>query len=331
MRDSDPEVSVLMISYNHASFIEEAIDSVLAQQTTFPYEIVIYDDKSGDSSRSIIRQYAEKHPELIRTILPEENQYSKGRSPLCDFLIPAARGRYLAELECDDCWTDPGKLQSQYELMEASKDIALCAHSAELFNQEKGVVEGVSNPNDEIIEITTEDIIDRGGAALATCSFFYRTDDLVDYPAWKPADCPVGDWPLMLFLSVKGKVVCLPNIMGRYRVAVSSSWTGRRSSDLKAAAVFDGRMIDMVYELSKKMPERYGLALSKKAAVYIYDLAFRSGESVSCLMKRYRFSPRSLSFREKRILSIKLVVKRVLRKFGLLSLSERAMLRFASR
>lgn len=325
------KVSVLMTSYNHQEFIEEALDSVVCQKTSFPFEVLVYDDKSTDRSRDIILRYKEKYPEMIKTIFPDENQFSKGKSSMCDFLIPAASGKYIAELECDDCWTDELKLQKQFNYMEAHHEVSLCAHSVELFNNQKKRVVGISNPYKVPTEISTSQIVERGGAILGTCSYFCRTDDMRKYVAWRPKDCPVGDWPMMIYLSLKGKVCCLPYVMGRYRVAVPTSWTGQRSSDNKSAAATDEQMISMVYALIEKMPESYRLPLISKAAVYLYDLSFRTNESIGALVERVSFPLDSLTMAERVSLSLRLRVKRTLSKAGLLPVVERVMLRLASR
>ena len=51
-----------MGTYNHERFIAQALESVLAQETDFPYRIIICDDFSTDNTRSIIMSYVEKYP-----------------------------------------------------------------------------------------------------------------------------------------------------------------------------------------------------------------------------------------------------------------------------
>ena len=65
-------VSIICTSYNYAEFIERAIDSFLAQEVDFPYEIILVDDCSTDNSRAIIQSYAQKHPDLIRVFLNDQ-------------------------------------------------------------------------------------------------------------------------------------------------------------------------------------------------------------------------------------------------------------------
>ena len=68
-----PKVSVCMVTYNHVNFIGQAIESVLMQETDFEYELVIGEDCSTDGTREIVRDYAEKYPDKIRTLLHPHN------------------------------------------------------------------------------------------------------------------------------------------------------------------------------------------------------------------------------------------------------------------
>lgn len=81
-QSNDVQVSVLMICYNHERYLSQAIESALSQQTSFPFEILIYDDKSTDSSRVLISRYQEQHSDIIKCIFPSENQFSKGEVTL---------------------------------------------------------------------------------------------------------------------------------------------------------------------------------------------------------------------------------------------------------
>ena len=85
------------------------------QKTTFPIEIIIHDDASTDGTAKIVKEYADKYPDLIVPILQTENQYSQGIKPSQNFVFPRARGKYIAFCEGDDYWTDPYKLQKQVD------------------------------------------------------------------------------------------------------------------------------------------------------------------------------------------------------------------------
>ena len=112
-----PKVSICCLCYNHEKYIRQCLDGIIMQQTSFPFEALVHDDASTDSSRQIILEYAEKYPAIIKPILQDENQYSKGKGILGPFLCPRCTGEYVAFCECDDYWTDaPEIAKGNYNL-----------------------------------------------------------------------------------------------------------------------------------------------------------------------------------------------------------------------
>ena len=65
MSEKQIDVSIYMLTYFHEKYIRQAIESVLAQKTQYTYELVISDDFSQDGTRDILREYAEKYPDII--------------------------------------------------------------------------------------------------------------------------------------------------------------------------------------------------------------------------------------------------------------------------
>ena len=89
-------------------YIRSALDGFLMQETDFAYEILIHDDASTDGTADIIREYTARYPDIIKPILREENQYSKGISNISIFQFSQGPGE--SSLPCargDDYWTDP--------------------------------------------------------------------------------------------------------------------------------------------------------------------------------------------------------------------------------
>jgi glycosyltransferase involved in cell wall biosynthesis len=121
----EPVVSVCCMTYNHGPYIEDALEGFLIQETEFPFEILIHDDASVDNTADIIRQYKARYPVLIRPIYQTENQYSKGVKPFLDFVIPKAKGKYIALCEGDDFWVCSTKLQKQVLFLESNPEYGL--------------------------------------------------------------------------------------------------------------------------------------------------------------------------------------------------------------
>jgi len=118
-------VSVLCPTYNQAPFIKQCLESLLNQQTTFRYEILINDDCSTDGTTKIVQEYAHKYHHLVRLFLHDQNQFTQGIDIIRDILLPQAKGKYIAICEGDDYWTNPDKLQHQVDLMEQEPQTGL--------------------------------------------------------------------------------------------------------------------------------------------------------------------------------------------------------------
>lgn len=125
--EKDILVSVNCITYNHAAYIRQCLDGFLMQKTNFRYEVLVHDDASTDGTADIIREYADRYPDIILPYYQTENQYSRGKGFVGGAINRRrARGKYIASCEGDDYWTDPMKLQKQVEYMEEHPDCTMC-------------------------------------------------------------------------------------------------------------------------------------------------------------------------------------------------------------
>lgn len=221
MNEINPLVSICCIVFNHEKFIKQCLEGFLMQQTDFSFEIIVHDDASTDQSQAIIQDYCQKYPSLFKTILQTENQYSKGRRIL-PILFQNARGNYIALCEGDDYWTDPYKLQKQVDYMEKNADCYLCTHAS--YWEIDGELSSNGCQYEEERDLSTDEIIRNGGLYLATASLLFRTELLSNRPQWmRKAD--VGDYPLLILGSIRGRLHFLPQKMCVYRYQVPGSWT----------------------------------------------------------------------------------------------------------
>ena len=118
-------VSIQCLVYNHEPYLRKCLDGFVMQKTNFKFEAIVHDDCSTDGSAAIIREYAEKYPDIIKPIYETENQYSKHDGSLDRIMDSACKGKYIALCEGDDYWTDPLKLQKQYDVLENSHNVIL--------------------------------------------------------------------------------------------------------------------------------------------------------------------------------------------------------------
>lgn len=113
----DPTVSVLIKAYNHAPYVRQTIESVLAQEGP-DFEIVVTDDGSTDGTLEIIRSFTD--PRIRLEALP----HNSGISTAMNATVSRARGRYLAILNSDD-WALPGRLARQTDFLDRNPGISL--------------------------------------------------------------------------------------------------------------------------------------------------------------------------------------------------------------
>lgn len=222
--EQQPLVSINCITYNHEEYIRKTLESFLMQKVNFPFEILVHDDASTDKTAEIIREFAEKYPDIIKPMYQTENQYSKGISNISGaFNFPRARGKYICMCEGDDYWTDPLKMQMQVDYMESHPDCTLCFHSAKTEVVDGSMTEGRVRPYTEDRIVTPEEIIDKT-SGYATASLMFPAKYVKELPRYY-TDCQVGDIPLQLMMAEHGYGYYMDRDMCVYRVGVSQSWT----------------------------------------------------------------------------------------------------------
>jgi glycosyltransferase involved in cell wall biosynthesis len=135
-KDYYPMVYTRTMTYNHEPYIRDCIEGILMQKTTFPVRVLIHDDASNDKTAEIVREYAEKYPNVIKAYFQEVNSYSqKDRADFKRLREPFQRwriGKYEATCEGDDYWTDPYKLQKQVDFLTNHPECAICFHSVKI-------------------------------------------------------------------------------------------------------------------------------------------------------------------------------------------------------
>ena len=99
-----PLVSIRCLVYNHELYLRQCLDGFVMQKTNFPFEAIVHDDASTDGSAAIIREYAEKYPEIIKPMYETENQYSKHDGSLAKAMDAAMHpdSKFIALCEGDD-------------------------------------------------------------------------------------------------------------------------------------------------------------------------------------------------------------------------------------
>jgi len=208
------KVSVVVATYNHERFIDQALASVLEQKTPFEFDVIISEDCSTDATREIAMRWRNLHPSRIRLLLSERNLRS---NEVVARAFRAASGDYVALLDGDDYWTSPHKLARQAELLDRHPQYALCFHDAEVVDEAGRSCDGRRwTPADQKSRLTLEEIW--SGNPIATCSAMFRKASLPDIPAWYAELFPITDWPLYILAAENGDIGYIPEVMAAYRL-----------------------------------------------------------------------------------------------------------------
>ncbi|TXD36700.1 glycosyltransferase family 2 protein [Lujinxingia vulgaris] len=115
-----PLVSVYITCHNYGRYLEQAVESVLAQSLQ-NWELIIVDDASSDETPEICQRYQEQDPQRIRVLRHEEAQ---GLQRNANRVLEMARGKYIMRLDADD-WLDESALLVMSERMERRAEVAL--------------------------------------------------------------------------------------------------------------------------------------------------------------------------------------------------------------
>lgn len=294
---SEIMVSVVCLAYNAERYIAQCLDGFIMQKCNFKYEVVVHDDASTDGTAQIIKEYEKTYPDLIHAIFQKENQYSKSVRILTKYVYPNVKGKYIAICEGDDFWTDPFKLQKQYDALEDNPRCRMSIHRV------KGVKEDGSNayisyPNFTLKTgvVLSKDFVDYNCTneyVFQTSSYFVLTEEEFKYQKENPTFKKVsatGDLARMFYFATKGDIYYIDDIMSCYRHGSTSSdarkeMSGKSEDKLR---IHFNKQIEMMREYDKYTEGIYHKFCERKINGYLFDQAFRNFEYKEMIKRKYR-------------------------------------------
>jgi len=220
---SEVKVSIICTTFNQVNFIRQALDGIIMQKTHFPFEALVYDDASTDGTADIVREYAEKYPDIIRPILQTENQFSRGVDVAKTFIWPCIRGKYVAICDGDDYWTNDKKLQLQADYLDRHPECAICFHRVRMFYQD-------GSKKDRIVPKNP------GPMTLSGLVYKHHIPNVAVMYRWRrdmpmPSNIMPCDWYVHLLHAQSGDVGFIPYVMAAYRRQANGIWFATTSND----------------------------------------------------------------------------------------------------
>jgi glycosyltransferase involved in cell wall biosynthesis len=248
------KVSVFTTTYNHGSFIAQAMDSVLAQRTSFPFEHIVGEDCSTDGTRDIVAGYQQSHPGIVRAILREHNVGRRRNFVEC---LQACQGTYVAILEGDDYWTAPHKLQHQADFLDAHPELAICFHAVARQIDGRIVEPAPQQVAQGKSRYTVADLLQ--GNFIATCTVMFRNRLFAGFPDWY-ATIPAGDWPLHILNAMHGDIGYLPEVMAVHRTHGGGVWSHQGVAERRL------QILHMLRIFRDNLPPQYRKQLERSIA-----------------------------------------------------------------
>jgi len=217
-----PKVSVLLVTYNHERYVREAIQSILMQVHDYPWELIVADDCSTDSTLSVIDEFIGKCDVTYKVLDSENNlgitkNYKRG--------FAACQGDYVAVLEGDDYWTAPDRLNSMVTFLEGNRGCVMAFNRFTVRNADSRRYNVQPWPlrGEEFQLITVSDIItDNFIGNFSTC--VYR-NDVIHQLDDSLYELKVYDWMFNISVSQYGLIAYIPRVMSVYRQHSNGTWT----------------------------------------------------------------------------------------------------------
>ena len=124
-----PKISVIMPVYDGELFVQQAIDSLLAQSFQ-GWELIVVDDGSKDRTPQILEQYTDQRITVIR-------QANRGEAGARNTGMRHMTGEYMAFLDADDTW-EARKLEKQIAVFNSDPEVGLVHCGMREFDDETG-------------------------------------------------------------------------------------------------------------------------------------------------------------------------------------------------
>lgn len=229
-----PRVTVLTTVYNGARYLEETIESVLAQSWA-DFEYIVVDDGSTDSTPALLEKWAARDPRLVVI----RNETNRGIPASANRGLAAARGEYVARLDADDV-SEPDRLRIQVEVLDSRPDVAMVSMNYYLMRQD-GLLLRKTNHHapPEVIEY----LLHFGNAVGGHSQVMYRRSAVMQVGGYDEA-CPVAlDYDLWTRLVRVGRIVILPSVGMRYRIHSESISVRSGTRQRAVAASITRRML----------------------------------------------------------------------------------------
>jgi glycosyltransferase involved in cell wall biosynthesis len=259
-----PLVSVVLTSYNHARYLSQAIESVLAQ-TLKDIEVVAIDDASRDESPAILQRYADR----VKVIQHETNRgtYASLNEGIAHTSAPC-----IAILNSDDLWL-PEKLEKQVAVMESDARIGLVHTAFRPIDADGNPIDGNPlgvrfhpNPQGDLLaELLTRNL-------FITSSVLFRRECLERCGWFEERLFGMGDWDMWLRIAEHYRIGYVSEVLTLYRIHGQNTMYQRERMLADDLWIHEERICKRIPELLRRngwrMRRALGIALAALGVIY---------------------------------------------------------------
>ncbi len=271
MENTKLRVTVVCVTYNHEKYIAQALDGILMQKTNFDFEVLVGDDASTDKTPEIVREYAKKHPDIIKPVLRRKNI---GAAKNSIDLYKRVKTEYVAICDGDDYWSDPYKLQKQVNFLDKHKDYGLCFSKVKMFYEDHPrKIEII--PNDKFIKnffkkgyLTASDLLKYNFIAPVSVVWRWKFKD--GLPKWYNEHLTPGDLCMHLVHSRDSKIGLINEVTAAYRRQKNGVWYVAVQDYNKIYKKYGIDMLEMISAIIKYYNGAY-LDETKSYARYLFN------------------------------------------------------------
>ncbi|MCR4586645.1 MAG: glycosyltransferase [Lachnospiraceae bacterium] len=232
MTKESTKISVLITTYNLEKYIRQTLDSVVSQEYD-SFEVLVGDDGSADDTVAVVREYAGKHPGLIR-IFEREREEGKAYSPIERasanriMLLKEAAGEYVSFLDGDDFYTDKLRLKKLADVLDdpANADCSMAAHNLNLYYEDGSTHPLCSAGKERKISLDEYWKL----MFLQSGALMFRKGDISDLDEGT-LKYDYDDNLITFRQFMRGKMYYIPDCLASYRQLEGSSWNSMDAAE----------------------------------------------------------------------------------------------------
>lgn len=210
-------LTILLVAYNHESTISASLDSVLGQQTKYPYVVWIAEDCSSDGTLKICKKYTEKYPSKIKLFSQKNNTKGKHFSRI----LSTIDTKYFAHLDGDDYWCDSRKLQTALNVLERNPKYITFAHDTLYYDNASSTKKSLVHEIHRTIIKNPVDLY-RAPYLHASARIHRNIPDMKDH--FRKVQ-NAGDIFMFYYFLDKGPLYYCDKIMSVYNISGKGSWS----------------------------------------------------------------------------------------------------------